>query len=74
MKSNENIDVYSTTEPLHAFNQRTTFCLNLYNESIKAMRFPMELKRHFETDEDLREREREISDMVEAELDDEGEF
>lgn len=33
-------DVYSTLEPMKAFNQRIKFCLELRNQSVKAMRFP----------------------------------
>ena len=33
-------DVYSTLEPMKAFNQRIKFCLELRNHSVKAMRFP----------------------------------
>ncbi|KAJ3101039.1 26S proteasome non-ATPase regulatory subunit [Phlyctochytrium planicorne] len=40
MKSKENVDIYSTTEPQGAFHQRISFCLNLHNESVKAMRYP----------------------------------
>lgn len=39
MKSKENADIYSTNEPQNAFHQRISFCLNLHNESVKAMRF-----------------------------------
>jgi 26S proteasome regulatory subunit N3 len=42
--SNELVDIYSTNEPMVAFNQRTRFCLDLYNESIKAMRYPLNPK------------------------------
>ena len=33
-------DIYSTLEPMKAFNQRIKFCLELRNQSVKAMRFP----------------------------------
>ncbi len=33
-------DIYSTLEPTKAFNQRIKFCLELRNQSVKAMRFP----------------------------------
>ncbi len=33
-------DVYSTLEPTKAFDQRIKFCLELRNQSVKAMRFP----------------------------------
>ncbi|KAJ3373519.1 26S proteasome non-ATPase regulatory subunit [Kappamyces sp. JEL0680] len=40
VQSNEIIDVYSTNEPQNAFHQRISFCLDLHNESIQAMRYP----------------------------------
>ncbi|RKP07469.1 26S proteasome non-ATPase regulatory subunit 3 [Thamnocephalis sphaerospora] len=36
IQSKENADVYSTTEPQHAFDQRITFCLALHDESVKV--------------------------------------
>ena len=36
MKSKENADIYSTSEPQNAFHQRLLFCLNLHNESVKV--------------------------------------
>ncbi|KAF9580855.1 26S proteasome non-ATPase regulatory subunit [Lunasporangiospora selenospora] len=41
MRSKENVDIYSTNEPQHAFHQRIAFCLKLHNDSVKAMRFPL---------------------------------
>ncbi|KAF9433517.1 26S proteasome non-ATPase regulatory subunit [Entomortierella beljakovae] len=41
MRSKENVDIYSTNEPQHAFHQRISFCLKLHNDSVKAMRFPL---------------------------------
>lgn len=40
VQSKENIDVYSTTEPQGAFHQRINFSLDIYNQSVKAMRYP----------------------------------
>lgn len=40
MQSKESIDVYSTKEPQLAFHQRIAFCLQIHNQSVKAMRFP----------------------------------
>ncbi|KAH3759586.1 26S proteasome non-ATPase regulatory subunit 3 [Pelomyxa schiedti] len=39
IQSKENLDIYSTQEPRNAFHQRITFCLNIHNEAVKAMRF-----------------------------------
>ncbi|XP_013773672.2 26S proteasome non-ATPase regulatory subunit 3-like [Limulus polyphemus] len=40
MQSKENIDIYCTREPQAAFHQRISFCLDIHNHSVKAMRFP----------------------------------
>ncbi|KAK3736102.1 hypothetical protein QZH41_013525 [Actinostola sp. cb2023] len=40
VQSKENTDIYSTSEPQGAFHQRISFCLDIYNQSVKAMRFP----------------------------------
>ncbi len=36
----EGIDVYSTTEPMEAFNARINYCLKMHNEAVQAMRYP----------------------------------
>jgi len=71
MKSKENVDIYSTNEPQIAFHQRIGFCLNLHNESVKAMRFPLNAHRkELASAEALRERERELAkEIVEGEMD-----
>lgn len=40
LRSKETADVYNTLEPQTAFHQRVTFCLDIHNQSVKAMRFP----------------------------------
>ena len=40
MQSKETLDVYCTGEPQAAFHERISFCLNIHNQSVKAMRFP----------------------------------
>jgi Proteasome regulatory subunit C-terminal len=39
MQSKESGDIYSTQEPHSAFHRRITFCLDIHNEAVKAMRF-----------------------------------
>ncbi|KAI8341521.1 proteasome regulatory subunit C-terminal-domain-containing protein [Chlamydoabsidia padenii] len=61
MKSKEIIDIYSTNEPQSAFHQRISFCLNLHNDAVKAMRFPLDAHRkELATAEAVREREKEL--------------
>ncbi|KAG4106343.1 PCI domain-containing protein [Neocallimastix lanati (nom. inval.)] len=74
MKSKEIVDIYSTNEPQEAFNECITFCLNLRNESVKAMRFPSnayrkELASAKEIDDEERKLAKEIED---GELDDDS--
>jgi 26S proteasome regulatory subunit N3 len=53
-------DVYSTLEPMRTFNQRIKFCLELRNQSVKAMRFPpKKYSEELETPEERRAREEE---------------
>eukprot|EP00904_Undaria_pinnatifida_P013820 jgi/Undpi1/9569/HiC_scaffold_27.g12025.m1 len=40
MQSQEVIDVYATDEPQQAFHKRITFCLDVHNEAVRAMRYP----------------------------------
>ncbi|KAK2082634.1 26S proteasome non-ATPase regulatory subunit 3 [Saguinus oedipus] len=40
VQSKEMIDIYSTREPQLAFHQLISFCLDIHNMSVKAMRFP----------------------------------
>ncbi|KAK2143025.1 hypothetical protein LSH36_886g00041 [Paralvinella palmiformis] len=58
VQSKENIDIYSTREPMSAFHQRITFCLDIHNQSVKAMRFPPKsYNKDLESAEERRERE-----------------
>ncbi|KAJ3217608.1 26S proteasome non-ATPase regulatory subunit 3 [Dinochytrium kinnereticum] len=73
MKSKENVDIYSTTEPQNAFHQRITFCLNLHNESVKAMRFPFSSNgKDLASVNAIREEERKLAkEIIDGELDEE---
>lgn len=71
VRSNENLDVYSTTEPADAYHTRIQFCLNIHNEAVRAMRFAD--KEDEETPEQRRERlkeQEERLDKLEEEEDD----
>ncbi|XP_064616098.1 LOW QUALITY PROTEIN: 26S proteasome non-ATPase regulatory subunit 3-like [Liolophura sinensis] len=58
VKSKETIDIYCTKEPMAAFHQRISFCLDIHNHSVKAMRFPPKsYNKDLESAEDRRERE-----------------
>ncbi|ELU15663.1 hypothetical protein CAPTEDRAFT_153237 [Capitella teleta] len=71
VRSKEHCDIYSTREPLDAFHQRITFCLNTHNQSIKAMRFPPKsYNKDLESAEERREREQQELEYA-KEIDDE---
>eukprot|EP00105_Crassostrea_gigas_P005641 XP_011419304.1 PREDICTED: 26S proteasome non-ATPase regulatory subunit 3 [Crassostrea gigas] len=58
VQSRETSDVYTTREPMAAFHSRITFCLDIHNHSIKAMRFPPKsYNKDLESAEERRERE-----------------
>ena len=68
-------DVYSTLDPMKAFNQRIKFCLELRNQSVKAMRFPpKKYSEELETAEERRAREEEELEYAKemADEDDDG--
>ncbi|KAK0384592.1 hypothetical protein NLU13_8678 [Sarocladium strictum] len=72
MKSKEVGDVYATREPGEAFHDRIQACLALHDESVKAMRFPMNQHRlELKNAQEAREREREMAkEIQEGDLDD----
>ncbi|ROT35803.1 26S proteasome non-ATPase regulatory subunit 3 [Sodiomyces alkalinus F11] len=71
MKSKEVGDVYATREPGEAFHERIRACLALHDESVKAMRFPMNQHRlELKNAQEAREREREMAkEIQEGDLD-----
>ncbi|RHY03581.1 hypothetical protein DYB36_011961 [Aphanomyces astaci] len=74
MQSKETVDVYVTNEPQQAFHKRITFCLDVHNEAVKAMRYPPgAYKKDLESAEERLEREKqeeELAKEIEDELDD----
>ncbi|TLS24535.1 hypothetical protein PpBr36_08256 [Pyricularia pennisetigena] len=79
MRSKEVGDVYATREPGEAFHDRIRACLALHDESVKAMRFPMNQHRlELKNAQEAREREREMAkEIQDGDLDEDdlgGEF
>ncbi|KAI9841478.1 MAG: 26S proteasome non-ATPase regulatory subunit [Thelocarpon superellum] len=65
MKSKELGDIYATREPGEAFHDRIRACLGLHDESVKAMRFPMNQHRlELKNAQEARERERELAKEI----------
>jgi len=74
MQSKDNIDIYSTKEPQTAFHQRITFCLEIHNQSVKAMRFPPKsYNKDLESAEERREREQQDLELAKEMADDDDE-
>ncbi|KAK1146638.1 26S proteasome non-ATPase regulatory subunit [Aspergillus melleus] len=73
MKSKEIGDIYATREPGEVFHERIRACLALHDESVKAMRFPMNQHRlELKSAQEARERERELAkEIQEGDMDDE---
>lgn len=75
VQSKEPVDIYCTLEPQMAFHQRISFCLNLHNDSVKAMRYPPKsYGKDLESAEERREREQQDLELAKemAEEDDDG--
>lgn len=73
LQSKENLDLYSTDEPSEAFHKRIVFCLDIHNESLKAMRFPAENQKNDKDEQERKERikqEQIAAEMAEEEMDD----
>lgn len=73
MKSKEVGDIYATREPGEVFHERIRACLSLHDESVKAMRFPMNQHRlELKSAQEARERERELAkEIQDGDMDDE---
>lgn len=72
MVNRETKDLYETDEPMQQFQQRIQFCLQLHNESVKAMRYPLNGHREqLESVKEAHERERELAkEIADGDMDD----
>ncbi|CCF51956.1 putative 26S proteasome non-ATPase regulatory subunit p58 [Ustilago hordei] len=68
----ETKDLYETDEPMQQFQQRIHFCLQLHNESVKAMRYPLNgHKAELNSVAEAHERERELAaEIADGDMDD----
>ncbi|GAA5841491.1 hypothetical protein JCM5353_003405 [Sporobolomyces roseus] len=66
MTSKESGDVYSTGEPLKEFDRRINFLLELRNQSVKAMRYPLNAhSKELEAAQEAREEEKRFAKEIE---------
>merc|ERR1712151_274983 len=72
LKSKQKFDLYSSCEPQKALHKRIAFCLQMHNDTVKAMAYPdASDAKDGENAEERREREkREMADMDDDEDDD----
>ena len=74
MRSREAVDVYATSAPQAEFHARVTFCLDMHNEAVKAMRYPADAhKKGLETAEARRERLEQETELM-ALADEDGDW
>jgi 26S proteasome regulatory subunit N3 len=72
LQSSETVDVYSSQQPQEAFHDRIQFYLQVYNDSVRAMRFPDTHKKIVESEEERKERvkaEQELPDLMDEDED-----
>ncbi|XP_033099608.1 26S proteasome non-ATPase regulatory subunit 3-like [Anneissia japonica] len=75
VRSKEKTDIYSTKEPTAAFHQRITFCLDIHNQAIKAMRFPPKsYNKDLESAEERKEREQQDLELAKEMAEDDEDF
>jgi len=78
MESKQAGDIYATREPAEAFHDRIRACLDIHDECVMAMRYPMNKHRQeLKNAQDARERERELAKEIQEgdmDEDDAGEF
>ena len=74
LQSREVVDIYSTPEPTLALHQRTAFCLELHEQSVKAMRFELKQYHKFESAEERRIREEQELESAREMADDFDDF
>mmetsp|Transcript_6087 Transcript_6087/g.15602 ORF Transcript_6087/g.15602 Transcript_6087/m.15602 type:complete len:503 (-) Transcript_6087:118-1626(-) len=71
LKSKQKFDLYSSCEPQKALHKRIAFCLQMHNDTVKAMAYPEE--NDLKDAEDAEERrEREKREMANVDDDDDG--
>lgn len=78
MESKQAGDIYATREPAEAFHERIRACLDIHDECVMAMRYPMNKHRQeLKNAQEARERERELAKEIQEgdmDEDDAGEF
>lgn len=74
VESIEGPDVYSTSEPQIVLNERISFCLDIHNNAVQAMRYPPKNYNRNETVEQRLEREREEKEIANSLAEEDDDF
>lgn len=64
IQSRELTDIYSTHEPHGAFHKRISFCLDIHNDAVKAMRFPPDAHKQSQIEAAKLQKERQQQEQV----------
>lgn len=64
IQSRELTDIYSTHEPHAAFHKRISFCLDIHNDAVKAMRFPPDAHKQSQAEAAKLQKERQQQEQV----------
>ena len=70
MLSEDQADLYSTSDPQQSFHDRISFCLEMHDSAVKAMRYPPNAFRT-NTGEDAVIEDVDVDELVEDDSDDE---
>lgn len=70
VSSQQKHDIYTSCEPQKAFHKRISFCLQMHNDTVKAMAYPDENDNKEEDPEKRREREKDLLNSIDDEGDD----
>jgi 26S proteasome regulatory subunit N3 len=73
VKSQQKVDIYGSCEPQKAFHKRISFCLQMHNDTVKAMAYPDENDNKDEEDPEKR-REREKEQLANIDDDDDDDM
>lgn len=63
IQSKETGDVYATTEPQAQYHRRIKFCLDIHNDTVKAMRYPANQKKDVDAEEARKRAEEEAEEI-----------
>merc|ERR1711879_946551 len=67
VKSQQKVDIYGSCEPQKAFHKRISFCLQMHNDTVKAMAYPDENDNKGDKDVEMKDAEKDDEKKKEEE-------